>query len=147
MNNTTLIAGARTADPLRFNVGPASATSDQYCISIGSTHSGCWVDLKHCEITILMVTEYHPSLSSSAVGWRVVGPYVQIILTSEVRSAIEVKHEMISLLANQHAVCPRREILETNRAYHIWRWMSAIVSHFKWCHRWLITDQDTNHSP
>ena len=37
----------------------------------------------------------------------------------------------LSLLANQHAVCPRGEILETNRAYHIWRWMSAIVSHFK----------------
>ena len=39
------------------------------------------------------------------------------------------------------------EIIDTNRAYHIWRWMSAIVSHFKWCHRWLITDQDTNPSP
>ena len=45
--------------------------------------------------------------------------YVQIILTSEVRSAIEVSHEMMSLLANQHAVCPRRGIFETNRAYHI----------------------------
>ena len=51
-----------------FNVGPASATSDQYCISIGSTHRGCWVDLKPCGITILMVTEDHPSHSSSVVG-------------------------------------------------------------------------------
>ena len=42
---------------------------------------------------------------------------------------------------------PEGEILETKRAYYIWRWMSAIVSHFKWCHRWLITDQDTNQSP
>ena len=59
-----------SADPMRFNVGPASATSDQYCISIGSTYRGCWVDLKPCGITILMVTEYHPSLISSAAGWR-----------------------------------------------------------------------------
>ena len=50
-----------SADPMRFIVGPASATSDQYCIGIGSTHRGCG-------ITILMVTEYHPSLSSFAVG-------------------------------------------------------------------------------
>ena len=46
-----------SADPMRFNVGLASATSDQYCISIGSTYRGCWVDLKPCGITILMVTE------------------------------------------------------------------------------------------
>ena len=51
-----------------FFVGPASATSDQYCIGIGSTHRGCWVNLKPCGITILMVTEDHPSLSSSAVA-------------------------------------------------------------------------------
>ena len=57
-----------SADPMKFNAGPASATSDQYCISQGSTHRGCWVDLEPCGITILMVTEYHPSLSSSAVG-------------------------------------------------------------------------------
>ena len=40
-----------SADPMQFNVGPASATSDQYYhdyISIGSTHRGCWVDLKPC---------------------------------------------------------------------------------------------------
>ena len=49
-----------SADPMRFNVGPASATLDQYCIGIGSTHRGCWVDLKPCGIMILMVTEYHP---------------------------------------------------------------------------------------
>ena len=76
-----------SADPIRLNVGPASATSDQYCIGIGSTHLGCWVDLKPCGIRILMVTEYHPSLSSSAVG-----DVLLIILTSEVRSAIEVRH-------------------------------------------------------
>ena len=75
-----------SADPMQFNVGPASATSDQYCISIGSTHRGCWVDLKPCWITILMVTEDHPSLSSSAVRCC-----VQIILTSEIKSAIEAR--------------------------------------------------------
>ena len=76
---------------MQFNVGPASATSDQFCISIGSTHRGCRVDLKHCGITILMVTEDHPSLSSSAVGGLGVRCCVQIILTSQIRSAIEVR--------------------------------------------------------
>ena len=57
-----------SADPIRFNVGPASATLEQYCIGIGSTYRGCWVDLKPYGITILMVAEYHPSLSLSAVG-------------------------------------------------------------------------------
>ena len=85
-----------SANQMRINACPASVTSDQYCIGIGSTHRGCWVDLKPCGITILMVTEYHHSLSSSAVGCSVVGPYVQIILTSEVRSAIEVRHDVIA---------------------------------------------------
>ena len=115
-----------SADPMRFNVGPASATSNQYCIGIGSTHRGSAISTAHCA-RILMVTEYHSSLSSSAVGpsktalspnavsmagqrlrrwanietllgeWHLfVGltccSYVQLILTSEVRSAIEVRH-------------------------------------------------------
>ena len=37
-----------SADPMRFNVGPASATSDQYCIGIGSTRHGSAIPAARC---------------------------------------------------------------------------------------------------
>ena len=37
-----------SADPMRFNVGPASATSNQYCIGIGAVHHGSAISAAHC---------------------------------------------------------------------------------------------------
>ena len=48
-----------SADPMIFNVGPASATSDQYCIGIGSTHRGSAISaarrIGHCNTRLRIV--------------------------------------------------------------------------------------------